>query len=221
VTIYMGILVLCRVERRIVMNNLVNGKGRSIFDIEMEIVAERAIDPDVAALYEVNRLVVQGLVLAGYAVVEQEIPPGRLVLRYRVDVPLLQYPQKSLSAFPLGDMVDKVVANGVCEEEKKRGTRGAKLALKERTSEPSPVLTALVPVIKNVYAVANKKLAFKVVLDVDEQSFVVGAADVASDERVIRLEKRWKIRYGQAVLSEQSQIRLQVCVPKRVPALRG
>jgi hypothetical protein len=74
----MGILVLCRVERRIVMNNLVNGKGRSIFDIEMEIVAERAIDPDVAALYEVNRLVVQGLVLAGYAVVEQEIPPGRL-----------------------------------------------------------------------------------------------------------------------------------------------
>jgi hypothetical protein len=200
------------------MNNLVNGKGRSIFDIEMEIVAERAIDPDVAALYEVNRLVVQGLVLAGYAVVEQEIPPGRLVLRYRVDVPLLQYPQKSLSAFPLGDMVDKVVANGVYKEEKKRG---AKLALKERTSEPSTVLTALVPVIKNVYAVANKKLVLKVTLEVDGQSFVVGAADVASDERVIRLEKRWKIRYGQAVLSEQSQIRLQVCVPKRVPALRG
>jgi hypothetical protein len=190
------------------MNQLATYKGCSFFEIEMEVVAERAVDPDVAALYAVNRLVVQGLTLAGYAMEAQDIPPGKLVLRYRVDV-------------PMEDVVDKVVANGVYKEEKKRGTRSAKLALKERTSEPSTVLTALVPLIKDVYATANKKLAFKVVLEVNGQCLEVGATDVANDERASKLVKRWQTQYGQAVLREQSQIRLRVCVPKRIPALLG
>lgn len=59
----------------------------NIAALQLEIAPECAADPDAAAVYAINRAVVQRLAVDGYQATAQAIPAGGLLLVYRVTGP--------------------------------------------------------------------------------------------------------------------------------------
>jgi hypothetical protein len=170
--------------------------------VDLEIMPELVIDPDVPAIYGVSHAITQRLTKDGYAVSTQELLAGSLVLRYSVEVTAKKRGRKS-------------AASSSTSKTAKKEIPAASVAA-TGDNERQALLELFAPVVTALYGAVDKKHGIKVVLETAGTTLEVSANDLSSGEHIGKLAKRWKSQQPELAVTQESQFRILVHVPKRI-----